>query len=122
VCSFVCCVSFDRGVILCDMCYLFVVSYCKPLPPGKNPFAVNKYYITIKNICLWDDNTPVSNLYYIPYYVDTCISVLVILCRKNCSVYQWLTLQRFRVYAGETICSEVASYIVQGHSLLLFTS
>jgi hypothetical protein len=24
---------------------LFVVSYCKPLPPGKNPFAVNKYYI-----------------------------------------------------------------------------
>jgi hypothetical protein len=40
VCSFVCCVSFDRGVILCDVCYLFVVSYCKPLPPGKNPFAV----------------------------------------------------------------------------------
>jgi hypothetical protein len=26
--SFVCCVSFDRGVILCDVCYLFVVSYC----------------------------------------------------------------------------------------------
>jgi hypothetical protein len=22
------------------------VSYCKPLPPGKTPFAVNKYYIT----------------------------------------------------------------------------
>jgi hypothetical protein len=47
VCSFVCCVSFDRGVILCDVCYLFVMSYCKPLPPGKNPFAVNKYYITL---------------------------------------------------------------------------
>jgi hypothetical protein len=47
VCSFVCCVSFDRGVILCDVCYLFVVSYCKPLPPGKTPFAVNKYYITL---------------------------------------------------------------------------
>jgi hypothetical protein len=45
--SFVCCVPFDRGVILCDVCYLFVVSYCKPLPPGKNPFAVNKYYITL---------------------------------------------------------------------------
>jgi hypothetical protein len=43
----VCCVSFDRGVTLCDVCYLFVVSYCKPLPPGKNPFAVNKYYITL---------------------------------------------------------------------------
>jgi hypothetical protein len=43
----VCCVSFDRGVILCDVRYLFVVSYCKPLPPGKNPFAVNKYYITL---------------------------------------------------------------------------
>jgi hypothetical protein len=33
-------------VLFCVMCYLFVVSYCKPLPPGKNPFAVNKYYIT----------------------------------------------------------------------------
>jgi hypothetical protein len=44
------CVSFDRGVILCDVCYLFVVSYCKPLPPGKNPFAVNKYHIT--SFCL----------------------------------------------------------------------
>jgi hypothetical protein len=29
------------------MCYLFVVSYYKPLPPDKNPFAVNKYYITL---------------------------------------------------------------------------
>jgi hypothetical protein len=47
VCSFVCCVSFDRGVILCDVCYLSVVSYCKPLPPGKNPFTVYKYYITL---------------------------------------------------------------------------
>jgi hypothetical protein len=28
VCSFVCCVAFDRGVILCDVCYLFVVFYC----------------------------------------------------------------------------------------------
>jgi hypothetical protein len=45
--SFVCCVSFDRGVILCDVCYLFVESYCKPLPPGKNPLAINKYYITL---------------------------------------------------------------------------
>jgi hypothetical protein len=43
----VCCVSFDRGVILCDVCYLFVVSYCKPLPLDKNPFAVNKYYIIV---------------------------------------------------------------------------
>jgi hypothetical protein len=25
VCSFMCCVSFARGVILCDVCYLFVV-------------------------------------------------------------------------------------------------
>jgi hypothetical protein len=48
VCSFVCCVSFDCGVILCDVCCLFVVSYCKPLPPGTNPFAVNKYYITLQ--------------------------------------------------------------------------
>jgi hypothetical protein len=40
VCSSVCCVSFNRGVILCDVCYLCVVSYCKPLPPGKTPSAV----------------------------------------------------------------------------------
>jgi hypothetical protein len=36
VCSFVYCVSFDRCVILCDVCCLSVV----PLPPGENPFAV----------------------------------------------------------------------------------
>jgi hypothetical protein len=35
MCSFVCCFSFDLGVILCDVCYLFVVSYCKPLPQVK---------------------------------------------------------------------------------------
>jgi hypothetical protein len=52
MCSFACCVSFDHGVILCDVCDLFVVSYCKPLPPGKNPFAVNKYYITLHYITL----------------------------------------------------------------------
>jgi hypothetical protein len=34
-------------VLFCVMCYLCLVSYCKPLPPGKNPFAVNKYYITL---------------------------------------------------------------------------
>jgi hypothetical protein len=28
VCSFLCCVSFDRDITLCDVCYLFVVSYC----------------------------------------------------------------------------------------------
>jgi hypothetical protein len=50
VCSFVCCVSFDGGVILCDVCYLFVVSYCKPPPPGKNRFVVNKYYIILQNL------------------------------------------------------------------------
>jgi hypothetical protein len=57
----VCCVSFDRGVILCDVCYLFVVSYCKSMPPGKNPFAVNKYYITnyqIKLQFLWAIYSP----------------------------------------------------------------
>jgi hypothetical protein len=35
------------GFFLCDVCYLFVVSYCKSLLPGKNPFAVNEYYITL---------------------------------------------------------------------------
>jgi hypothetical protein len=50
----VCIVSFDRGVILCDVCYLFVLSYGKPLPPGKTPFSVNKYYITLHYI-LQDD-------------------------------------------------------------------
>jgi hypothetical protein len=41
VCSFVCCVSFDRCVILFEVCCLRVVSYCiVPLPPGENPFEV----------------------------------------------------------------------------------
>jgi hypothetical protein len=35
----VCCVLFDRGIILCDVCYLCVVSIVVPLPPGKNQFA-----------------------------------------------------------------------------------
>jgi hypothetical protein len=50
VCSFVCCVSFDRAVILCDVCYLFVVSYCKPLPAGKTHLQLIKvtlHYIRI---------------------------------------------------------------------------
>jgi hypothetical protein len=34
VCSFVCCVSFDRDVILGDVCYLFVVSYCITIATG----------------------------------------------------------------------------------------
>jgi hypothetical protein len=33
-CSFVCCVSFDRCVILCDVCYLCVVSYCSITTTG----------------------------------------------------------------------------------------
>jgi hypothetical protein len=28
------------------------VSYCKPLPPGKNPIAFNKYYITFYGLRL----------------------------------------------------------------------
>jgi hypothetical protein len=39
VCSFVCCVSFYRGVILCDVCCLLCLIVL-PLPPGKNQFAV----------------------------------------------------------------------------------
>jgi hypothetical protein len=34
MCSFVCCVSFERGVI-CLLCLIVL-----PLPPGKNPSAV----------------------------------------------------------------------------------
>jgi hypothetical protein len=48
VCRFVCCVSFDRVVILYNVSYLFVVSFVLPLPPDKNPLAVkinnNNYY------------------------------------------------------------------------------
>jgi hypothetical protein len=40
VCSFVYCVSFDRSVILCDVCYCVLCLFVVPLPPGKNPFAV----------------------------------------------------------------------------------
>jgi hypothetical protein len=38
VCSFVCCVLFDRCVILCDVCCLCVIVV--PVPRGENPFAV----------------------------------------------------------------------------------
>jgi hypothetical protein len=34
-CSFVYCVLFERGVLLCVLCIIVV-----PLPPGTNPFAV----------------------------------------------------------------------------------
>jgi hypothetical protein len=34
VCSFVCCVSFERGAILCDVCYLCVVSCCSTTATG----------------------------------------------------------------------------------------
>jgi hypothetical protein len=36
----VCCVLFDRGVILCDVCICLLCLIVLPLPPGKNPFAV----------------------------------------------------------------------------------
>jgi hypothetical protein len=47
VCVVLCAVFRLIVVLFCVMCYLFVVSYCKLLPPGKNLFAVNKYYITL---------------------------------------------------------------------------
>jgi hypothetical protein len=41
VCSFVCCVLFERGVIFCVMCVISVLCLIVvPLPPDKNPFAV----------------------------------------------------------------------------------
>jgi hypothetical protein len=40
MCNFVYCVSFERCVILCDVCCLCVVSIVVPLPPGENTFAV----------------------------------------------------------------------------------
>jgi hypothetical protein len=39
VCSFVCCVSIDRSVILCDVCYLFVASYCITTATWLNPLC-----------------------------------------------------------------------------------
>jgi hypothetical protein len=35
MCSFVCCVLFERGVLFCVLCLIVV-----PLPPGETPFAV----------------------------------------------------------------------------------
>jgi hypothetical protein len=41
VCSFVCFVSFERGVLFCVMCVICVLCLSVvPLPPGKNLFAV----------------------------------------------------------------------------------
>jgi hypothetical protein len=41
LCSFVCCVLFECGVLFCVMCVIRVLRLIVvPLPPGKNPFAV----------------------------------------------------------------------------------
>jgi hypothetical protein len=41
LCSFVCYVLFERGVLFCVMCASCVLCLIVvPLPPGKNPFAV----------------------------------------------------------------------------------
>jgi hypothetical protein len=57
MCGFKCCVSFDRGVILCDV--LFVCCILLPLPPDKNPFTVK-----INNNKITDINTTDANLLY----------------------------------------------------------
>jgi hypothetical protein len=51
MCSFVCCVSFDHGVIyvICVICVLCLIVVL--LPQGKNPFAV-KIKIIINKISL----------------------------------------------------------------------
>jgi hypothetical protein len=47
VCVVLYAVSFVRGVILCDVCYLFLCLVVLPLPQGKRPFAVkNKSLIS----------------------------------------------------------------------------
>jgi hypothetical protein len=41
LCSFVCCVLSECGVLFCVMCVICVLCLIVvPLPPGKNPFAV----------------------------------------------------------------------------------
>jgi hypothetical protein len=67
VCVVLCAVFRLIVVLFCVMCYLFVASYCKPLPPGKNPTAVNKYYIlhiTVAGLLMWgalsDERTGLS--------------------------------------------------------------
>jgi hypothetical protein len=75
VCVVLCVVfPFDRCVILCDVCYLCVVSYCSTIPPGENPFAVkinniiiiihHKLYIpTLPHFVLNDcQNMPISEI------------------------------------------------------------
>jgi hypothetical protein len=41
-----CAISFDRDVILCDVCCLWCLIVL-PLPSGKNPFAVKIIIIVI---------------------------------------------------------------------------
>jgi hypothetical protein len=41
MCSFVCCVLFERGLLFCVMCAIRVLCLIVvPSPPGKKPFAV----------------------------------------------------------------------------------
>jgi hypothetical protein len=84
----VCCVSFDHGVILCYVCYLFVVSYCKPLPPGKNPFAVNKYYITLLLDLRKLYHGGAINTSYTPAILLVTLSVIV---NYECGLFGQLT-------------------------------
>jgi hypothetical protein len=48
LCSFECCVLFERGVLFCVICVICVLCLIViPLTPGRNPFAVK---INNKNI------------------------------------------------------------------------
>jgi hypothetical protein len=110
--SFVCCVSFDRCVILCDACYLFVVSYCKPLPPGKNPFAINKYYI----ILLFSTPLSTSELSVKPQQIFCVTYFMALEYYLNVQKYTttWKTLSHFHNAAFWSFdVNETWSFLIQ---------
>jgi hypothetical protein len=48
LCSFVCCVLFERGVLFCVICvFLCVVSHCSTTAADKTPFAIQLIIIII---------------------------------------------------------------------------
>jgi uncharacterized iron-regulated membrane protein len=66
------------------MCYLFVVSYCKPLPLGKNPFAVNKYYITLHVLTYFNRLLKI---------ISVIVNMLLMICGYKAVVSFWKRTQ-----------------------------
>jgi hypothetical protein len=78
LCSFVCCVLFERGVLFCVLCLIVV-----PLPPHKNQSQV-QLKIRTKNLASLGNRTPTVQ-YVDSLYIDWAIPAL----RGNAVSSEW---------------------------------